>query len=159
MARKIYQLSTLTSHDEVVTKEENEEKVVGKEIGTLVYNRINKSGSTSLLSWWHQKIKSTQQKYITCIWQMFFLTSSPYQVIENLDLQPCWVIWDTKTDIWWSARGSRSWGEVTHSTFITHFFKISLLRIFNCPIPPSHLQYPKERYLDVKPTNVLVFLG
>ena len=51
MARKIYQLSTLTSHDEVVTKEENEEKVVGKEIGTLVYNRINKSGSTSLLSW------------------------------------------------------------------------------------------------------------
>ena len=55
MARKIYQLSTLSSRE---VGEEDEEgghqgvKVIGKgkEIGTLVYNRINKSGSTSLLS-------------------------------------------------------------------------------------------------------------
>ena len=60
MARKIYQLSTLSSR-EVEDEEEQEEqeeqeeegvKVIGKgkQIGTLVYNRINKSGSTSLLS-------------------------------------------------------------------------------------------------------------
>ena len=52
MARKIYQLSTLSSRE--VEDEEGEEgvKVIGKgkQIGTLVYNRINKSGSTSLLS-------------------------------------------------------------------------------------------------------------
>ena len=58
MARKIYQLSTLSSReveddDEEEEEEEEEEvKVIGKgkQIGTLVYNRINKSGSTSLLS-------------------------------------------------------------------------------------------------------------
>ena len=55
MARKIYQLSTLSSR-EVEDEEEGEEeegvKMIGqgKQIGTLVYNRINKSGSTSLLS-------------------------------------------------------------------------------------------------------------
>ena len=50
MARKIYQLSTLSSKE--VEDEEGEDgvKVIGKQIGTLVYNRINKSGSTSLLS-------------------------------------------------------------------------------------------------------------
>ena len=54
MARKIYQLSTLSSH-EVEDEDGDEEgvKVIGKskkQIGTLVYNRINKSGSTTLLS-------------------------------------------------------------------------------------------------------------
>ena len=54
MARKIYQLSTLSSHEveEDDGEEEKEVKVIGKgkQIGTLIYNRINKSGSTSLLS-------------------------------------------------------------------------------------------------------------
>ena len=60
MARKIYQLSTLSSReveddDDDDEEEEGEEEGVnmtgqGKQIGTLVYNRINKSGSTSLLS-------------------------------------------------------------------------------------------------------------
>ena len=55
MARKIYQLSTLSSGEVEDEDEEGDEwvKVIGKrkkKIGTLVYNRINKSGSTSLLS-------------------------------------------------------------------------------------------------------------
>ena len=52
MARKIYQLSTLSSHEVGEDDEEEEVKVIGKgkQIGTLIYNRINKSGSTSLLS-------------------------------------------------------------------------------------------------------------
>ena len=52
MARKIYQLSTLSSRE--VEDGDGDEGVrvigAGKQIGTLVYNRINKSGSTSLLS-------------------------------------------------------------------------------------------------------------
>ena len=59
MARTIYQLSTLSSREVEDEEEEDEEEkegvnVIGqgKQIGTLVYNRINKSGSTSLLSRW-----------------------------------------------------------------------------------------------------------
>ena len=52
MARKIYQLSTLSSHEVEEDDGEKGVKVIGKgkQIGTLIYNRINKSGSTSLLS-------------------------------------------------------------------------------------------------------------